>query len=72
MNVAGPEAGCTERKNLLPTQRAGTEWITDGVSEYGVSWSHFFGHDLQVLLSGEMQSDTARITPRKLAVQLSR
>lgn len=65
-----PEAGCTERKNLRPTQTAGTEWITDRVSEYGVPWNQFLGHDLQLLLSGETQSDTARITPRKPATAL--
>ena len=41
-------------------QRAGTCWITDRVSEYGVQWSQFLGHDLQLLRSGERQSDTAR------------
>jgi len=31
MHVAGPETGCTEHKNLRPTQRAGPFWITNRV-----------------------------------------
>jgi len=61
-----------QRRTFGQHKGRGTCWITDRVSEYSVPRGQLLGHDLQLLQSGERQSDTVRITPRKpaTAVQL--